>query len=129
MSEKNVDLQKEIVRLAYSNTELQKKVTSLQIPERFSYFISILLIYRSDPRVVSELEKKIQRLQEELTASYKRNSDNATTLLDLNAQVKDMQDEMKSKDNEYVFQIIQILTNPESNLGNPNLMELKNIFV
>ena len=54
----------------------------------------------SDPRNVVELEKKISKLQEELTASYKRNSDNATSLLELNQQNKEMQEDLKIKEAE-----------------------------
>lgn len=55
----------------------------------------------SDPKTIAELEKKIQRLQEELTSSYKRNSDNATTLIELNQRSKEIQEENKTKELEY----------------------------
>lgn len=53
-----------------------------------------------DPRTILELEKKIQKLQEDLTASYKRNSDNATSMLQLNQHVKELEDENKAKEIE-----------------------------
>jgi len=84
--ERNIELQKENARLTYNNTDLQKKFSSI--------------VVESDPRTISELEKKIMKLQEELTSSYKRNSDNATTLLDLNQQLKELQEDNKSKELE-----------------------------
>ena len=61
--------------------------------------------------IVAELEKKVQKLQEDLTLSYKRNSDNATTMLELNQQVKVLEEDVKNKEVEYVPSLIIIYTN------------------
>eukprot|EP01112_Ceratiomyxa_fruticulosa_P022729 TRINITY_DN8424_c0_g1_i2.p1 TRINITY_DN8424_c0_g1~~TRINITY_DN8424_c0_g1_i2.p1 ORF type:complete len:566 (-),score=101.35 TRINITY_DN8424_c0_g1_i2:70-1767(-) len=49
---------------------------------------------------IAELELKLQKQQEELTASYKRSSENAQFLLDLNQKLKTLQDELRNKEDE-----------------------------
>lgn len=47
-----------------------------------------------------ELETKFQKLQEELTVSYKRNSDNAQLMLDLTKKAKNAEEELSKKEGE-----------------------------
>lgn len=51
-------------------------------------------------KVVVELESRLQRTQEELTLSYKRNAENAQLMLDLNKSVKEFEDTVAKKDEE-----------------------------
>eukprot|EP01119_Soliformovum_irregulare_P006508 TRINITY_DN1859_c1_g3_i4.p1 TRINITY_DN1859_c1_g3~~TRINITY_DN1859_c1_g3_i4.p1 ORF type:complete len:517 (-),score=137.73 TRINITY_DN1859_c1_g3_i4:185-1735(-) len=76
--------------LTKRNSELEKEVL------RMSQITPI----GNDTQTVAELEKKLHKMQEDLTASYKRNSDNATHLLQLNAQLKNIEDDNKSKESE-----------------------------
>lgn len=50
-----------------------------------------------------ELDSRLQRTQEELTLSYKRTAENTQHLLDLNKQVKELEDNVSKKDAEYVL--------------------------
>ncbi|KYQ92914.1 autophagy protein 16 [Tieghemostelium lacteum] len=49
---------------------------------------------------ISDLESKLYKLQEDLTNSYKKNADHASSLLKINDEKKDLQNELQSKDIE-----------------------------
>ncbi|KAN0035096.1 hypothetical protein ACTA71_004352 [Dictyostelium dimigraforme] len=49
---------------------------------------------------IEEMEQKLFKLQEDLTNSYKRNADNASSILLLNDKNKDLQNELMSKEVE-----------------------------
>ncbi|KAM9981122.1 hypothetical protein ACTFIY_003438 [Dictyostelium cf. discoideum] len=49
---------------------------------------------------IEEMEQKLFKLQEDLTNSYKRNADNASSILLLNDKNKDLQNELMSKEIE-----------------------------
>lgn len=76
--------------------------------------------------IVADLEKKVQKLQEDLTLSYKRNSDNATTMLELNQHVKVLEEDLKNKDVEYVSISFGNLYRPESKIGRQDYQKVSN---
>ncbi|KAF2070613.1 hypothetical protein CYY_008070 [Polysphondylium violaceum] len=64
---------------------------------------------RNSSTRVEELENKLFKLQEDLTNSYKRNADNASSILSLTDKNKDLQNEIISKEieNEKVRQMMK----------------------
>ncbi|EGG15547.1 autophagy protein 16 [Cavenderia fasciculata] len=65
-------------------------------------------------KTIEELENKIYKLQEDLTSSYKRSADNASSLLSLTDKNKDLQNELISKDIE-LEKVRHILNGSEDN--------------
>ncbi|PRP75660.1 hypothetical protein PROFUN_15626 [Planoprotostelium fungivorum] len=86
-AEKNDQLEQEVRRMNAENAGHMK-------------FIKLYQEQSSSLLAIPEMEKKIQSLQEELTNSYKRNSENATMILDMNKEVKVMSDDIKHKEIE-----------------------------
>lgn len=88
LEEKNLELEKEVTRLTTINSNLNKKQKLLY--EQLNGTVN-----------VPELERKIQKLQEELTMSYKRNSENATVVLDLTKQARSLEEELKQMNHRF----------------------------
>eukprot|EP01133_Synstelium_polycarpum_P007990 gene7990-9385_t len=65
-------------------------------------------------KTIEELENKLFKLQEDLTMSYKRSADNASSLLSLTDKNKDLQNELVSKDIE-LERVRGMLTSSEDN--------------
>ena len=50
-----------------------------------------------------DMDAKVLKLQEELTVSYKRNSDNAQRMVEIQREMKETQEENVKRETEYVL--------------------------
>eukprot|EP01114_Cavostelium_apophysatum_P017663 TRINITY_DN5303_c0_g1_i1.p1 TRINITY_DN5303_c0_g1~~TRINITY_DN5303_c0_g1_i1.p1 ORF type:complete len:550 (+),score=120.92 TRINITY_DN5303_c0_g1_i1:166-1815(+) len=87
LQSKNIELEKNINRITQTNTDLQKRLND--------YIEGAV-----DPKRITDLEAKIQQMQEELTSSYKRNSDNSTAILDQTKKIRQLEEDNRHKEME-----------------------------
>eukprot|EP01116_Phalansterium_solitarium_P025463 TRINITY_DN9757_c0_g1_i1.p1 TRINITY_DN9757_c0_g1~~TRINITY_DN9757_c0_g1_i1.p1 ORF type:complete len:561 (-),score=192.15 TRINITY_DN9757_c0_g1_i1:228-1910(-) len=85
LQDKFHQLEVDQMRLTQLNTELLRKVSASQSSE-------------PDPKLLVEFERRVQKLQEELAATYKRSADSANTIIELNARAQETQDLLHRKD-------------------------------